>query len=211
MLTYDMITIVFIRYENLTQLPFKGAAGGIAMMFGRKLAIFPAYCMITEGTAITHNLLWYVQTFTRRRAVQKAPTPTAPSTASDPAAVRVPAPSAQEEAQPPTELTTNLLALRAVSFVALRSWCGPWSIAEALWIEGGIVPFFRKLFGEIEWWISWPGLAMITMFRYGTNWFVPFGSLTHCIVVSVLNAGWTHATIKAWLKARKKLRAAKRK
>ncbi|KAJ3210839.1 hypothetical protein HDU67_004981 [Dinochytrium kinnereticum] len=159
-----------------------GATGALAMMFGRQMSIFPAYCMITEATAIFHNFLWYYQTFVDR---QPNPKPIDAST--------TPVPPT-----PPSRVTTTLLGLRAASFLALRVWCAPASLVHAVLLEhrerfpgqavgvGSLLrasgAMVRRCVLETPWYVGVPGLVMVTMF-------------------AVLNGVWSWATVKVFLRS----------
>ncbi|KAI8842504.1 hypothetical protein BC829DRAFT_446489 [Chytridium lagenaria] len=126
-----------------------GAYGGLAMMFGRQISIFPAYCMITESTAIFHNLLWYYQTFIDRPIPTITDTPYPPPTPPihTPNPPSPPPPSSSDFAQHPSS--------RYESGMYGDAGVGVGSFVKA---AGRMV---GRCLRETPWWVGVPGLVMV--------------------------------------------------
>ncbi|KAJ3112472.1 hypothetical protein HDU96_004519 [Phlyctochytrium bullatum] len=195
---YDMGTMWFQEPKSHWTMwvhHFMGAYGALGMMFGRQMSIFPVYFMVTEATAVFHNMVWYYQTFFEKKPAPPAINSTDEKTV-EPAALATPAPT------PLDPVTTTLLHLRAASFIILRVWCAPWSIFHAVKVEhlmrhgtvaasGEVVvpPMTVKTFFE-------SAGSMLTRSVNETPWYIGVPGLVMVFGFVMLNGAWTWATVK---------------
>ncbi|KAJ3098740.1 hypothetical protein HDU97_003748 [Phlyctochytrium planicorne] len=197
---YDMITMAKQEPKSHWSMwvhHVMGALGGFAMMFGRNLSIFPAYCMVTEATAIFNNLLWYYQTFVEKPALaatnssesDSKPLPPLPSTTASSTLTKI------------STTTTILHGLRATSFILLRSWLAPAAILHAIRLEHKFLPpaTTSSVLNSIQR-FAWCSVSMVARCVTDTPWYVGVPGVVMTGMFAVLNGVWTEATVKAFLR-----------
>ncbi|KAI9015570.1 hypothetical protein DFJ74DRAFT_680800 [Hyaloraphidium curvatum] len=139
-----------------------GISGALTILTHRQLVYFPVFFGLTELTAFTTNMLWYVQKiyplylaeYAPRRAnadgiAAKSATKGAASTSSTappvPQATSFSSRSAHISSDPrAVKLLSATLFTRALSFFVFRVWVFPYTLYYAFGNVGGVRPFLER-------------------------------------------------------------------